>query len=269
MNQVTLRGELEVVVVPGWGGKTVSVRHLATGEELLFQRPGVPEAKDRTNFGEWAFGWDDCWPSVEAAGPDYPDHGALWRQAGRIVSQTETSLTVELSPSDGQWSYTKTWQLEGSSVRLSIRIENRSRHWLPAFWTFHALVRVEDDMKLVFPGADERRTVFGENFAPGALPGTGHASKFWLPGPVENGFCGIDYPALGMAYRLEWDPVALPYLGYWVTNGGFQNQRNAAWEPSDGFYDSLAIARDNGALPVLGPGQTKEFALVLTWDSIR
>jgi len=45
---VTLQtAALEVLVAPGWGGKTLSVRHRGTGHELLFQRPG-PYPAERT-----------------------------------------------------------------------------------------------------------------------------------------------------------------------------------------------------------------------------
>jgi galactose mutarotase-like enzyme len=262
-----LRGDLEVVVIPSWGGKTVSIKHRASGRELLFQRPGASPHKPRMEFGEWAFGWDDCWPSVEAAGPDYPDHGALWSLPGRAKA-SPGGLTVEIEPPGGRWHYTKTWQLDASSLKVRVQIANLGSEPLPAFWTLHALVRAEDDMRLVFPGADTRKTVHGEDFSPQALPRIGGTGKFWLPRAVEKGFCGIDYPSLGMAYRLNWDPEDLPYLGYWVTNGGFRGERNAAWEPSDGFYDSLVTAEANRALPVLAPGNRKSFSFTLTWSPL-
>jgi len=72
-----------------------------------------------------------------------------------------------------------------------------------------------------------------------------------------------------MAYRLEWDPRELPYLGHWATNGGYLGERNAAWEPSDGYYDSVETARANGALPVLGPGAVKTLNFKMTWRPLE
>jgi hypothetical protein len=248
--------------MPEWGGKTVSIRHLATGHELLFQRPRKPPRR-RDEFGDWAFGWDDCWPSVDAGEPGYPDHGALWRLCGK--TKPSDGLTVEIEPPDQSWRYTKTWNLDGSSLKVGVRIDNLSPRPLPAFWTLHALVRFEDDMVLVFPGGDKRMTVHGQSFFPRAYPPPGTAGKFWLPGEVSRGWCGIDYPTLGMEYRLSWNPDDLPYLGYWVTNGGFRGERNAAWEPSDGFFDSVATTQTQGTLPILAPGQTKAFSFTLSW----
>ncbi len=265
MRAHVLRGDLDVAVVPAWGAKTVSIRHRATGHELLYRRPGRTPFR-RREFGDWAFGWDDCWPSVDPAGPDYPDHGALWRLTGKVRAFSESTLEVELVPrGDRAWRYTKTWTLEGTRLRVGVRIENLSTEPLPSFWTLHALVRAEDDMALVFPAGDKRMTVYGQDFSPRALPPPGTASKFWLPGEAARGSCGIDYPSLGLAYRLTWDPKDLPYLGYWATNGGYRGERNVAWEPSDGYYDAVETARAQGALPALGPGQAKEFTFTISW----
>jgi hypothetical protein len=220
MKRYLLRGDLEVAVVPAWGGKTVSIRHRSSGHELLFQRGEKFRPKGRTDFGEWAFGWDDCWPSIEAQGPDYPDHGAVWGLVGRVLPSTE-GLAVEVEAADRTWRYTKTWLVKESSLRVSVRIDNLGSVERPAFWTLHALVRVEDDMELVFPGADERKTVYGDPFSPRALPSAGRSGKFWLPAAVQRGSCGIDYPSLGMTYRLNWDPADLPYLGTGPPTGGF------------------------------------------------
>jgi len=53
-----------------------------------------------------------------------------------------------------------------------------------------------------------------------------------------------------------------------VTNGGFRGERNAAWEPSDGYHDSIQTARRNGALPVLEPGEVKTLKLKMTWREL-
>ena len=264
---ITLQSSgLEVLVAPDLGGKTLSVRS-KSGHELLFQRSGA-QPVGRSEFGDWAFGWDDCWPSVEAGGPGYPDHGALWSLSARVREKSASSLTLETAPRDRSWLYAKTWTLVDKTIAIRVSMENLSTLPLPSFWTLHALVRLEDDMRLVFPAGDSRKTVSGNDFFPKSFPARGSASKFWIPEPVERGFCGVDYPSLGMAYRLEWDPRELPYLGYWVTNGGFRGERNAAWEPSDGFYDSIQTARRNGALPVLEPGGTRTLNLKMTWREL-
>ena len=255
---------LEGMVAPELGGKTLSVRNRSSGHELLFQRIGV-QPTARSEFGDWAFGWDDCWPSVAAGGPGYPDHGALWSQSARISEKSESRLTLETVPRDRSWYYAKTWTLIEDTIEVSVSVENLSTLPLPSFWTLHALIRLEDDMQLVFPSGDSRKTVSGNDFSPRSFPSWGTASKFWVPGPVERGFCGVDYPTLGMAYRLQWNPAELPFLGYWATNGGFRGERNAAWEPSDGYYDSIQTAEDNGCLPILAPGGAKTLTLRMTW----
>lgn len=262
---VVLKGEgLEVVVVPAWGGKTVSIRDRRRGLELLYEAPGTLPAR-RDDFGPWAFGWDDCWPSVNAGGPEFPDHGALWRLDPGVEKQTPSILTLRFDDPAGRWTLRKTWTVR-RCLEVEVDIQNTCSEPVAGFWTFHGLVRLEDDLQLVFPGDDRRLTVFGPDFAPDHLPPDQTASKFWLPDRVSLGRCGIDYPGLGMSYRLEWNPAELPYLGLWVTRGGFQGQRNLAWEPSEGFYDSVDKARETGTLPSLPVGGRRKFSVRLSWE---
>ena len=64
---------------------------------------------------------------------------------------------------------------------------------------------------------------------------------------------------------LEYDAEKLPYLGVWITAGGFQGDYNCALEPTNGFYDSISKAAGNGKLPVLGAGESMEFDLHISF----
>ncbi len=52
-------------------------------------------------------------------------------------------------------------------------------------------------------------------------------------------------------YLIQYDPLVHPYLGVWITKGGFKGEYNCALEPSNGFYDSLALAYENKKIPLL------------------
>ena len=67
-----------------------------------------------------------------------------------------------------------------------------------------------------------------------------------------------------MLLRLSYDAGVLPYLGVWITAGGFQGDYNWAIEPTSGFYDSVSTAEKNKKLKVLGPGEVMEFELTLS-----
>lgn len=63
---------------------------------------------------------------------------------------------------------------------------------------------------------------------------------------------------------LHYDVKKLPYLGVWVTAGGFEGDYNCALEPSDGFYDSVRKAGENGRLPVLASGAAADFGFAVS-----
>lgn len=64
---------------------------------------------------------------------------------------------------------------------------------------------------------------------------------------VSEGKCGIDYRGKDVQADIEWDNNVLPYLGFWITAGGFRGDYNCAWEPSSGYYDSVSRALRNNA----------------------
>jgi len=263
-------GELSVGIEPEWGGKVISIFHQPTRHELLFQNHRMlPSAQPRQKqpFANWAFGWDDCFPWVFSGdNSPYSDHGAVWRQKFRITKCTVNSVTLSAESGREPWAFTKTFSICQGRLNYRFSVENRSEKTLAGFWTAHPLVRADTDMILRFPDdTDKRLTIDGVDFSPDSLPPWETTSKFWYPGPVSEGVCGIDYPGIGMSFRLNWDHSRLPYLGFWVTNGGFQGDVNVAWEPSDGYYDDPLTARRNNALPMFAPLETRHYAMEVFW----
>ena len=96
---------------------------------------------------------------------------------------------------------------------------------------------------------------------PAAMPPT--MVKYYLAEPVKNGYCGFWYPRAGAGCLLRYDPAILPYLGVWITAGGFRGDYNCALEPSNGFYDDINTARQNGSLYILKPDLPLVFTLTL------
>ena len=69
----------------------------------------------------------------------------------------------------------------------------------------------------------------------------------------------------GSSYgHIEWDNNVLPYLGFWITAGGFRGDYNCAWEPSSGYYDSVSRALRNNAVWELLPQEEKQFDITIT-----
>lgn len=278
---------LSAVILPKRGGKTASLQYKKTGMELLYQNRNdhFKEAEFGSDFSRFeACGFDDAFPGINAEeftykGQtfQYPDHGEIWSASmERLDDSASDEVILFYQSSHFHYSYTKRFRLDGSSLVCSYRIINDGESDLPAFWTMHCLVNITPQMRFVFP--EQVKTVRnvlkgewlsvpdgfysfptawdqGKKRCLDALPQAGIA-KYYVEGRCPEGEVGYDYPETGTKLRLHYDRKKLPYLGLWITNGGYRGEKNAALEPSSGFYDGLNICRRvTGSIPVLRPGE--------------
>lgn len=228
---------------------------------------------------------------------DYPDHGEIWtghfsnitdktNKTGETgdadkTDKTGDSLNLSFAGTLLPYHYHKRISLRDSRIILEYRITNTGDYEFPCIWLFHGLFRYEEDMRLLYP-PDTRTLVnvygggtLGEpgrryninggeyNFSAAPKRNTKSAEKYYIDGPVCSGNCGYYYPQSGVQVLLGFDKKVIPYLGFWVTAGGFRGDYNCAFEPTNGFYDDIETARQNHALPRLGPGQTMSFSIVI------
>lgn len=279
---------LKVTVLPELGGKSASIFYKERDFELLSQvQKGVYQkpAADTPFENCDASGFDDAFPTIVAAGEDWPDpkgrytdHGEIWRSCfhDKIVEDT-LELTYESSINN--YKYKKTVSLHGSSVVYKYFVKNISNKDFPCLWAMHALVRYEEDMELFYPDktAYFLNTLDSPELGPAGVripakngfydfqrvPGkkTHTMVKYYVDGKVSAGRCGYRYPGQDVQCELLYDEQKLPYLGFWLTAGGFRGDYNCALEPSNGFYDGVSQARRNGALFLLKAGETLEFAI--------
>lgn len=75
--------------------------------------------------------------------------------------------------------------------------------------------------------------------------------KYYVDEKIGKGFCGYRYPAHGVECTLKYDAKKLPFLGVWVTAGGFRGDYNCALEPSNSYYDDIRIAKHNKTVYLL------------------
>ncbi len=267
---------LIVHLEPSMGGRILSVLSKPKGHELLFQAQAhhSPPSSPRNAFAPFAYGWDDCFPSVISAGLDYPDHGLFWGNTASTLSQTEDFVQLYLKHK--KWEIVKRLRLLGSTLHIEIDIRHHSTIPSAAFFTTHLLARFEEGMRL-FPEIIYQDREYAESssceFNERMQGPNGTSRKWWLkpeafPRYFSQGAteCGIHYPNLGMKYTMEWEQNSFPYLGVWVTSGEFQGDRNLAWEISDGYFDSLEVAERNQRLPSFQTNQTKTFAYQVKWE---
>lgn len=277
MNMVTLtQGDLQILVAPELGGRITSVLHLPTARELLFQNPDPGSSRPWPSAGNfydpWAWGWDECWPLVTPENPTENDHGDLWCQRASVTGQSSSHLSLSLQGLSVPAAIEKSIALTPGGLEISLGIRNTGGEVFGGFWTSHPLFQVSPDMQIFPEVALTNRRFLGRGNSPfeGPLPAPGTHSKFWVePGrKLPTKVCGVRYPSLGMEARFELLAGAPPFLGYWVTHGGFQGDLNAAWEFSDGFHDRPTRCRENGQWPIYQPGEIKTFAYRLKWGPV-
>ncbi|MBR4503184.1 MAG: hypothetical protein IKP22_15070 [Clostridia bacterium] len=274
MENTVLQSEtLSAVFMPRRGGKLASLVYRPAGMQMLAQPPGAyPPLRAGMPFGEGdASGFDDVFPSMGEAGkegewPPVPDHGMIWTSPME-ASYTEGGLLLHLW-ADG-WDYRKTARLDEDTLRLRWEIRNDASAARPFCWVCHCLWQLDQDTVFLYPPSGrEARDVL----KPGAPscdvipspPPDGSMAKFYFSRPLQTGQCGCIWPTRGVNMSMRWDAAELPYLGFWITNGGWRGDRNFAFEPGLSYYDTLSESSASGTLRTAGPGETVSFELMIT-----
>ncbi len=287
---------MRIIVLPENGGKVASIYDKQKNFELLFQNPKqqFERPKIYSNFADFdASGFDDAFPTIDQCSIDvngqkiiYPDHGEIWSARFDSVIEGDYALMTYQSiilP----YRYSKRLSLHDKRLVCSYKIENTGKVSFPFLWAFHCLVNYNEDMKLIFPRdiehvenvCESRR--FGEvgaiYSAPVDMIKTGQMydfttvpprtpksmEKYYIKEKITEGRCGYYYPSKDVTAVIEYDAEKLPYLGFWVTAGGFRGDYNCALEPATGYYDSVPVADKNHSSCVLTPGEKFEFALTI------
>ncbi|MBE5871482.1 MAG: DUF5107 domain-containing protein [Lachnospiraceae bacterium] len=320
MKQLQIENEtLRVVICPKTGGKILSFYEKKHAFELAAQSGRgrkLPKAGEEPDFGDYAYGMDDAFPNIngelyEWNGKklDYPDHGEIWKMPLEVVHCDAKSVKLHGKGRNFAYEYDKRLELLGDSLILSYRIINTGIEEFPCFWTWHGLIRYEEDAILQFPEgtkefrnvldsdrlgkcdtvyqaelssmhkrseskvrdtvSKEKESAFHYDFT--SLPERDSISweKYYIEGRVSEGRCGMLYPSQGMRMLLEYDAGMLPYLGFWVTAGRLLGDYNCALEPTNGFYDAVSIAETNGALPILKADGEWSFSLRISLKALK
>ena len=295
VKKVVLENEyLSVTILPELGGKVSSFWYKPAAFELAAQNPCeeyyLPE--EDAAFEEYdASGLDDAFPNIDKAQVErngkflvYPDHGEIWSHAFQVQSADEKEAVLSFDSSRVGYHYEKTLRLADNRLEFRYRITNIGEEALPCIWTFHGLMRYEEDMRLVLPsdltsfrnvmdsdvlGADgliypKENKVWDFEKVPPRTPET--SLKFYGNGKSLAGRCGLEYPTQGVRCEMTYDAEKLPWFGVWITAGGFRGDYNLAMEPTNGYYDDILKAGENGCLYELAAGAVLEFGLAVSLD---
>ena len=263
-------------VIPQLGAKVVSVFDRVADHEWidggrsaeLWASP-VGSAFDKSPLR----GWDECFPTVaggEWQGVEQADHGDLWARPWEVVptdhfADPAMQLTTRIDHDD--WRMTRTLRVEGARLRADYVLQNFADHARSYVWAQHPLLSCASGDRLEIPAGTVVQRV---ELASGSARRLGGGPLSW-PGEVE----GLALPELELGptpgyvkLSLAWDDTAgpavlrcgrsgatlagrfgpverLPWLGVWLTRGGFAGLHQIALEPTNAASDALALAGDH------------------------
>lgn len=284
--------QLKVTVLPTIGGKIASIFNKNKNFELLFQNKNDKYEKASLysafeNFD--AAGFDDAFPTIDACSVKvgdkdikYPDHGEIWTRNFEYRIE-DPKVTLWCKSDILPYTFNKSITLDEDGIHVQYNIVNNGSDPIPCLWAMHCLVNCEKGMKILLPKGTTEVQNAQESKALGevghihpfplskdmdgheirldeVLPATAcNTEKYYVNGRVKSGDCGIYYPKEDITYRIHFDKEKTPYLGFWVTEGGFRGDYNCALEPSNGYYDSVKIARKNDSLYTMEPNSSLDF----------
>lgn len=284
---------VSAVILPQFGGKITSFVYKDTGFELVAQ-PTRPYKKPKIgdDFSLFdASGFDDVFPSVlpceqwiDGRKVTYPDHGEIWTSVFSYKKE-KNRLQLEHKSENLPYHYKKEIFIDENKLCFDYIITNTGNYAFPCIWLFHGLVKYKEDMKLFYPpdteeivnalesdalgkeGRLHELCGVSQNFTNVPARQSQSMAKYYVNGKVSKGYCGYHYPKDNMESTVHFSEASLPYLGVWITAGGYRGDYNCAFEPSNAFYDDIEKARKNKALPELAPKGKLTFALQIELNS--
>ena len=233
-----------------------------------------------------------------------PDHGDLidckWAIDNlEVTSAGDVVCDMSASGTAAPYSFKRKLRLleSAATIELGYSLTNNGDQRLPAYWCAHPLIAIERGVKIEIDGSPILRV---DDAAMQQLSDSGSEQR-WPNLKLRNGktldlahaFISdgaqesiaskifVRSPAtaaasiqLGDDERLtfRFDPAELPWLGLWINNGGWSGcgsepYMNLGFEPATSPYDCVNQAIENEAVPWLGPGAERRWALSLELQS--
>jgi hypothetical protein len=289
---------IRAVLLPMWGGKTISLVHKGLGVETLWQNPAPSFRRslygDPYEVGELA-GFDEMFPTISRcfyeappwAGVEAPDHGEVWSLPWEERIEGD-AVTLSVNGVRFPYRLQKTVSLEAERLVAHYAATNLSSFPFEFIWAAHPLFNTSEGMRFIVPG-DMRRIVnavpspalggYGERYEfPAARIWNGTTTrldrvppqnptgfqKYWFAAKVTEGWCILHEPGSGLDVGLTYPPDKVPWLGMWLNEGGYAGQYNIAPEPATAAMDRIDLARMWGMGSVIAPGAVYEWDLAIT-----
>lgn len=280
------------VLISAFGGKITSMFNKENSTEWLFQAESedFEMAADGSFTKEVAFGCDEMFPTIlretleqgNSSLVDLPDHGELWRSEWDILTQCADSIEMRFDGKILPYRFVRNILLSDNSIICRYTVINLSDMDIPALWTPHPLFSFLPETEIYIPrecrsirqagdsgdlgkylnriewGARGQVPEAGNLLQPGTLK-EGSAYKFYCSEPLSEGKVQIkdDRGQMTMHYPAS----ILPWLGFWINNGGFGGHYNIAPEPATAPFDSPSRSEEFGIPAVWKAGEIREWEL--------
>jgi galactose mutarotase-like enzyme len=293
-------GTIRAVVLPNRGAKTASLALLSGkgrgGPRAESFAQSVLDCYERpvrygmVFQGEDGTGFDDMCPCIAPctlashpwSGTELPDHGEVWALPWESTLRDE-ELSCCVHGIRLPFSLSKTMSLLNNSLRVRYRAENHAPFPLPFQWAAHAILAVAPGSRLIVPeGMDRILNAYAGNRLPDVgreyayprpdppwdfdlslipEPNAGGAQKYWFAAPVSEGVCSLSNPVTGLTTTIRFTREALPYLGIWVNEGGWNGYYNVGIEPSTCILDDPVASSARGVAAMLPPRAAVEWQI--------
>jgi galactose mutarotase-like enzyme len=284
---IVLEGEkLLIKILPNLGGKIQSIYNKEKRKEYLYQSPWEEYKKSGydTMFEDGEFsGFDEMFPSISKcsypSGPwegiTVPDHGEVWSIPWDYKTEGNTVL---LNVYGVRFPYKIERKIEfinDYSIRISYKLTNLSSFDFDFIWAAHPLFNCNENMRIIIPKSVKKivNTVPSNRLGgygvihdwpvtttPDGLdydisrisPESSKLyEKYYVSGKLSEGWCALQDTKSGEVIGLSYPVDKVPYLGFWINEGGYVGQYNAALEPCTGALDRIDTAKQWNQMGVI------------------
>lgn len=274
---------LEIRLLPKLGFKMASFKYIPKDKELLFQpTKGLYDIPFYgAAFEEYdTSGLDEMIPTIDKCdyrGNTLPDHGEVWSVPWNVEivgKSLKGNIKLKTLP---LIFYKSLCFHDENTIKVEYKVENLEDQEIEFLWALHGLNVFDDKTEIIVPKEAKNiinvheNDLLGEvgrkNSFPIAKDVEGNfidltllknykdnrCYKYYFLDQLEEGNVGLYYKEENILYTLKYNSKKIPYLGIWITKGGFKGEYNCAIEPSTGYYDSLELAIKNDKVTKLKP----------------
>jgi galactose mutarotase-like enzyme len=293
--------QLRCIFLPSYGSKLVSLYDKTAEYEWLFQAKGeiLKKPDYGAKFSDYdSSGFDEVFPSIDPCyhptfNKNVPDHGELWALEWRWKWR-DGQLTFYVEGKEFPYQVKKKVRLKENGLIIEYCIKNMSSQTFPFIWTPHALLNMNEYTSIDIPSnLTEIMTVEHKSGHLGKW-GTRHpfpitisrstgeqidlskmvtnetiaCEKYYFTEELDEGLCATRQEDIGKKLIYRYPSEKIPYLGVWITNGGYRGDYNFALEPCTGIYDDLYVAMKIKKVSEIPPNGNYEWLFSIEIEEI-